>query len=77
MTHFVYSQRGLTTLDCAKMFLRMHGRVSIIWDRIPKKHVKELKEILKDCSVEFVPEKITFSTIIPEHFDYIQNKEAK
>ena len=70
--NFAYSQRGIDRLQAIKNKLNNDGYVSIIWSHIPKKHLKSIKELVKDCRVECVEEIEINCVITPKHFDYIK-----
>lgn len=64
------AQSGINTYESAKNKIRVNGYVSIIWDKIPKSHTKNIKKLVENMTSELI-EKTTINHITtPAHINY-------
>ena len=68
--NYPYSQRGLNTVKSVLNQLEVNKNVSIIWDNIPKIHLKAIKEIVKDLNKEDIAEIRIDNLTTPAHTNY-------
>jgi hypothetical protein len=67
---FPRSYRGCKAIEDAKNILNEYGYVSITERSIPKKDMKEFKELVKNCEVIEIEEKTESYTTTPKHTLY-------